>query len=48
MDRVSAKKWQRLTSELAAIQRVQAGRPSWFRQHDFDRLTLSFAGKSAG
>ena len=37
----------RLIGELSAIQRVQEDRPSWFRQHDFDRLARDFALKSA-
>jgi hypothetical protein len=37
----------RLISELACIRRVQAERPSWFRQHDYDRLARDFASKSA-
>ena len=37
----------RLISELAAIQRVQEERPSWFGQHDYDRLARDFTSKSA-
>lgn len=37
----------RLISELASIQRVQADRPSWFRQDDYDRLAREFSTKSA-
>lgn len=37
----------KLISELASIQRVQAEKPSWFRQHDFDRLARDFATKSS-
>ena len=39
-------KRQQLVCELAAIQRVQADKPSWFRQYDFDRLAKEFATKS--
>lgn len=40
-------KRQRLISELASIQRVQAEKPSWFKAHDYDRLRNAWAAKSA-
>lgn len=40
-------KRERLVSELAAIQKVQQDKPSWFRPHDFYRLAREFDAKSA-
>ena len=43
----SISKKARLVSELSALQRVQADRPSWLRREDFDRMAREFAAKSA-
>jgi hypothetical protein len=37
---------ERLISELAALQRVQADRPSWLRREDFERMAREFSRKS--